>query len=97
MNSPHHVAPPNQTGHLRGPSHVRITLIEYGDVECPNCKQADGPVKALLRMHADRVCPIFRQFPLEGVHPHAVMAAQAAEAAGSQGRFWEINELLLTH
>src|SRR5271155_3778329 len=97
MNKPHHVIAPSPTDHRRGPDHARITLVEYGDLECPSCKQAEGAVHTLLRAHADSLCLIFRHFPLEAVHPHALLAAEAAEAAAAQGRFWEMHDLLLEH
>jgi protein-disulfide isomerase len=77
-----------------GNAHARVTIVEYGDFECPNCKQAAPAVKLLLKRFAGRVQLAFRHFPLEEVHPHALHAALAAEAAGGQARFWEMHDLL---
>lgn len=80
--------------HQLGPDHAPVTVVEYGDFECPNCKQAAPAVKLLLERHAKKVRFVFRHFPLEEVHPHARSAAEAAEAAGAQGKFWEMHDLL---
>jgi protein-disulfide isomerase len=71
-----------------------VTIVEYGDFECPNCKQAVPAVKLLLERFAGRVRLVFRHYPLEDVHPHALHAAQAAEAAGGQGKFWQMHDVL---
>ena len=80
--------------HILGPSQAAVTVVEYGDFECPNCKQAAPAVKLLLARFTGRVRFVYRHFPLEGVHPHALHAALAAEAAAGQGRFWEMHDLL---
>jgi protein-disulfide isomerase len=80
--------------HILGPSHAAVTVVEYGDFECPNCKQAAPAVKLLLARFVGRVRFVYRHFPLEGVHPHAFHAALAAEAAAGQGKFWEMHDLL---
>ena len=80
--------------HMRGEPHARVTVVEYGDFECPNCKQAAPAAKLLLERFAGRVRIVYRHFPLEEVHPHALLAAQAAECAAGQGRFWEMHDLL---
>ena len=80
--------------HMLGGAHAPVTVVEYGDFECPNCKQAAPTVKLLLSRFADRVRLVYRHFPLEEVHPHALLAAQAAEAAGGQGAFWGMHDLL---
>lgn len=85
--------PVGPADHLLGPRQATLTLVEYGDFECPNCKQAAPAVKLLLRRFP-RLRLAFRHFPLEGVHPHALDAALAAEAAGAQGRFWDMHDLL---
>jgi len=89
--------PVNPADHSLGPSHAAATLVEYGDFECPNCKQAAPAVKLLLARFAGRVCYVWRHFPLEEVHPHALQAALAAEAAAGQGKFWPMHGLLLAH
>ena len=80
--------------HLRGPAHAAVTVVEFGDFECPNCKQAAPAVKLLLERFEERVQFVFRHFPLAEVHPHALLAAQASEAAGAQGKFWQMHDLL---
>jgi protein-disulfide isomerase len=80
--------------HLRGPEHAAVTVVEFGDFECPNCKQAAPAVKLLLERFDERVRYVYRHFPLAEVHPHALLAAQAAEAASAQGKFWEMHDLL---
>jgi protein-disulfide isomerase len=86
--------PVSNVDHVLGAAHAVVTVVEYGDFECPNCKQAVPAVKLLLDRFAGRVCLVFRHFPLEDVHPHALHAAQAAEAAGGQGKFWPMHDLL---
>jgi protein-disulfide isomerase len=86
--------PVNAVDHVQGVSHAPVTIVEYGDFECPNCKQAAPGVKLLLAHFAGRVRFAFRHFPLAEVHPHALVAAEAAECAGSQGKFWEMHDLL---
>lgn len=80
-----------------GPAEATVTLVEYGDFECPNCKQAAPAVKFLLRHFEGRIRFVFRHFPLEEVHPHALHAAEAAEAAGAEGKFWEMHDLLFAN
>jgi protein-disulfide isomerase len=80
--------------HMQGPQHAAVTVVEYGDFECPNCKQAAPAVKLLLERFEERVCYVWRHFPLAEVHPHALMAAQAAEAAAGQQQFWPMHDLL---
>ncbi len=84
----------SKVDHVLGAAHAVVTMVEYGDFECPNCKQAAPAVKLLLDRFAGRVRLVFRHFPLEDVHPHALHAAQAAEAAGGQGKFWPMHDLL---
>jgi protein-disulfide isomerase len=86
--------PVNPSDHNLGPSHAPVTLVEYGDFECPNCKQAAPAVKLLLQRFAGRVRLVWRNFPLEEVHPHALQAALAAEVAAGQGKFWPMHDLL---
>jgi protein-disulfide isomerase len=87
----------SNTDHVIGAQHARVTLIEYGDFECPNCKQAAPAVKLMLERFADRIRFVYRHFPLEEVHPHALLAAEAGEAAGGQGKFWPMHDLLFQH
>jgi protein-disulfide isomerase len=89
--------PVNPSDHSLGPSHAPITLVEYGDFECPNCKQAAPAIRALAERHPGRVRVVWRNFPLEEVHPHALDAALAAEAAAGQGKFWQMHDQLLAN
>jgi Na+/H+ antiporter NhaA len=82
--------------HIRGPEDASVTLVEYGDFECPYCGQAEGVVRELLADFGD-VRYVWRHLPLNDVHPRAEVAAEAAEAAAAQGAFWEMHDLLLTH
>jgi Na+/H+ antiporter NhaA len=80
--------------HIRGPIDAPVTLVEYGDFECPYCGRAEPVVRELLRDFGD-LRYVWRHLPLNDVHPHTQMAAEAAEAAAEQGAFWEMYELLL--
>jgi Na+/H+ antiporter NhaA len=82
--------------HVRGPLEAPVTLVEYGDFECPYCGQAEPVVRELLRDFGD-VRYVWRHLPLSDVHPRARLAAEAAEAAADQGAFWEMHDLLLDH
>jgi protein-disulfide isomerase len=86
--------PIGPTDHIVGPPQARVSLVEYGDLECPNCKQAAPIVKLLLQKFPHQLQFAFRHFPLEGVHPNAELAAEAAECAGAQGQFWHMHDLL---
>jgi protein-disulfide isomerase len=80
--------------HACGPSTAPVTLVEYGDYECPDCGNAFPVIKRLMKEMDGRLRFVFRNFPLSNVHPHASVAAQAAEAAAAQGKFWEMHDLL---
>ena len=80
--------------HVLGPPGAPVTLLEYGDYECPFCARAYAAVHVVLDRIGDRVRFAYRHFPLSQIHPHALLAAQAAEAAAAQGRFWEMHGLL---
>ena len=82
--------------HVRGPERAPVTVVEYGDFECPYCGLAEPAVRELLRDFGD-VRYVWRHLPLTDVHPHAQLAAEAAEAAAGQGAFWEMHDLLLDH
>jgi protein-disulfide isomerase len=86
--------PISKRDHIQGPINAVITLVEYGDYECPFCGRAYPIVKALQQNLGDDLCFAFRNFPLANMHPHAEHAAEAAEAAGAQGKFWEMHDLL---
>ena len=97
MNYPHPfelAIPVNATDHSIGPANASVTVTEYGDFECPICKQAYPAVKLLLHRFKGRVRFAYRHFPLEEVHPNALHAAEAAESAGGQGKFWPMHDLL---
>src|SRR5271167_3552071 len=86
--------PVEPTDHLEGSEHARVTLVEYGDFECPSCKVAAMTPKLLLERFPNKIRFIFRHFPLQEAHPHALMAAEVAEAAGAQGKFWPMHDVL---
>ena len=80
--------------HIQGPVDAPLTLLEYGDYQCPHCGAAYPVVKQVQERLGNRLCFAFRNFPLVNAHPNAEHAAEAAEAAGSQGAFWEMHDLL---
>ncbi|MFJ8855924.1 Na+/H+ antiporter NhaA [Streptomyces sp. NPDC102437] len=82
--------------HVRGPTHAPVTVVEYGDYECPYCGQAEPAVRELLADFGD-VRYVWRHLPLTDVHVHAQLAAEATEAAARQGHFWDMHDLLLSH
>ncbi|MFI7427777.1 Na+/H+ antiporter NhaA [Micromonospora sp. NPDC049836] len=84
-----------QRDHVRGPADASVTLVQYGDFQCPYCGRAEPAVRQLLG-HAD-LRFVWRHLPLPDVHPHAQLAAEAAEAAAAQGKFWQMHDLLLDH
>src|SRR5437867_1062245 len=86
--------PVGAADHILGAEHAAVTVVEYGDFECPNCKQAAPVVKLLLERFVGRVRIAFRHFPLEEIHPHALAAAVATETAAGQGKFWPMHDLL---
>jgi Na+/H+ antiporter NhaA len=81
--------------HIRGPESAPVTLIEYGDYECPYCGQAEVVIRELLDEFGDELRYVWRHLPLNDVHTHAQLAAEAAEAAGAQGEFWGMHDKLL--
>jgi Na+/H+ antiporter NhaA len=83
--------------HVRGRPDALVTLVEYGDFECPYCGQAEPVIRELLASHDDDLRYVFRHLPLADVHPHAQLAAEASEAADAQGAFWPMHDRLLTH
>jgi Na+/H+ antiporter NhaA len=85
-----------EVDHIRGPADARLTLVEYGDFQCPYCGRAESVTRELVRTFGDDLAFVFRHLPLPDVHEHAEQAAEAAEAAGAQGKFWEMHDLLLT-
>jgi len=91
------VVPVAAIDHIIGPEHAPVTVVEYGDFECPNCKQAAPAVKLLLQRFSEQVRFVYRHFPQEALHPHALRAAEAAECAAGQGKFWRMHDLLFAH
>jgi Na+/H+ antiporter NhaA len=83
--------------HVRGPDNAPVTLVEYGDFECPYCGQAESVVRELLADYGDDLRYVWRHLPLTDVHPYAPLAAEASEAAAKQGKFWEMHDQLLDH
>jgi formate-nitrite transporter family protein len=81
--------------HVRGPADAPVTVLEYGDYECPYCRGAARDVRRMLDLYPGSIRFVFRNFPIPQLHPHAEQAAEAAEAAAAQGRYWEMYELLL--
>jgi Na+/H+ antiporter NhaA len=85
-----------QRDHVRGPERAPVTLVEYGDFECPYCGRAEPVVRELLAGHGD-LRYVWRHLPLTDVHPHALLAAEGSEAAARQGKFWSMHDQLLSH
>jgi Na+/H+ antiporter NhaA/predicted DsbA family dithiol-disulfide isomerase len=83
--------------HVRGPADAPVTLVEYGDFECPFCGQAETVIRELLADYGDDLRYVWRHLPLTDVHPYAPLAAEATEAAAKQGKFWEMHDQLLDH
>jgi protein-disulfide isomerase len=83
--------------HIRGPADAPLTLVEYGDFECAFCGRATGVVRSLRERFGDELRYVFWHLPLPDVHPHAELAARAAEVAGAHGRFWPLHDLLSAH
>ncbi|MBF5041991.1 disulfide bond formation protein DsbA [Aggregicoccus sp. 17bor-14] len=80
--------------HVSGSPSAPVMLLEYGDYQCPFCGRAQAEVERLRQALGSRLCLVFRHFPLTQAHPYAEQAAEAAEAAGAEGRFWEMHQLL---
>jgi len=89
--------PVGENDHVQGPATAPVTLLEYGDYECPYCGAAYPIVREVQRRLGDRLRFVFRNFPITTAHPHAEHAAEAAEAAGAQGKFWEMHDYLYEH
>jgi formate-nitrite transporter family protein len=89
--------PVTTSDHVAGSLDAPVLLVEYGDFECPYCGQAYPIVKAAQHSLGNRLALVFRHFPLGELHPHAPLAAEAAEAAGAQGKFWEMHDVLFEH
>jgi protein-disulfide isomerase len=96
--TPHRLAVPvSSRDHIQGPPDAPLELVEYGDYECPFCGAAHHVVKEIQARLGDELAFVFRNFPLVSAHPHALRAAEAAEAAGAQDRFWSMHNRLFEH
>src|SRR5215470_16263136 len=84
-------------GHFRGPENAQLTLVEFGDYECPSCGAYHPFVKEILNRYPEKLRLEFHHYPLISVHPNAMMGAMAAEAAGEQGHYWEMHDALFEH
>jgi len=91
------VEPVGERDHVLGPDDAPVTLVEYGDLECPYCRQVNPVIRELRRRLGGRVRYVFRHFPIRTSHVHAQLAAEAVEAAGAQGKFWEMYDFILEH
>ena len=91
---PQLTVPVSERDHVLGPATAPVTLVEYGDYECPYCGAAHRSLEQVLGVMGNDLRFAFRHFPLSQIHPHAYQAAEAAEAAAAQGRFWEMHDLL---
>ena len=91
------VAVDPQRDHIRGSVDASVTLLQYGDYECPYTRRSNGVVKELAERLGDRLRFVYRNFPLRAIHHHAEQAAEAAEAANAQGKFWEMHDWLFEH
>ncbi len=89
--------PVNTNDQKQGNDSAPLTLVEYGDYECPHCGHAYPVIKMLQRHFGDRLQFVYRNFPLTEMHPHALPAAQVAESAGLQNKFWPVHDLIFEH
>lgn len=97
MTAPRLVQPVTERDHAHGPADAPVTLLEYGDFECPHCGQAFPLVVEALKRFGPRLRFVFRHYPISVNHANAQLAAEAAESAAAQGRFWEMHDRLFTH
>jgi protein-disulfide isomerase len=95
--APKLVLPVSERDHIRGPANAPVTLVEYGDYECPYCGMANSIVDEIRRELGNDLRFVFRNFPLTEVHPHAEHAAEIAEAATAHHKFWEMHDMLYAH
>jgi protein-disulfide isomerase len=94
LHSPRLTVPVSERDHVLGPARASLTLLEYGDYQCPFCGAAQPVLKEIGKTLGDELRFVFRHFPLTQAHPNAGQAAEAAESAGAQGRFWQMHDLL---
>jgi protein-disulfide isomerase len=90
-------SPVSDRDHRQGSLNAPVVMVEYGDYECPHCKAADPNVKMIVAELGDGICYVYRHFPLIEIHPYAELAAEAAEAAGAQNRFWQMHDKLFQY
>ena len=93
----HLAVPVSERDHRQGPATAAVTLVQYGDYECPYTRQSTTIVRSIQQQLGDQLRFVFRNFPLTEIHPHALHAALAAEAAASQGKFWEMHDVIFHH
>lgn len=84
----------NIADHVEGSKDAKVVLIEYGDFQCPSCGSAHPGIKKITEDYGDKIAFVFRNFPLTSIHPNAVAAASAVEAAGLQGKYWQMHDLV---
>ncbi len=89
--------PVSERDHSQGPATAAVTLVQYGDYECPYTRQSTTVVRAIQQQLGDQLRFVFRNFPLTEIHPHALQAAFAAEAAATQGKFWQMHDYIFHH
>jgi protein-disulfide isomerase len=97
LDRPPLAVPISGRDHVRGRATAHVTLLEYGDYQCPFCRSAYVSLKHVFQIMGDELRFAYRHFPLTQIHPHAQQAAEAAEAAARQGRFWEMHAQLFEH
>jgi protein-disulfide isomerase len=93
----HLVVPVSERDHSQGPVTAAVTLVQYGDYECPYTRQSTTVVRAIQQELGEQLRFVYRNFPLTEIHPHALHAALAAEAAAAQGKFWEMHDYIFHH
>jgi NhaA family Na+:H+ antiporter len=89
--------PVSERDHIKGSGSAVVTLVEYGDYQCPHCSQVHPIIQDLKKQMGDRLRVVYRHFPISSAHPDAQLASEAAEAAAAQGQFWEMHDILFSH
>lgn len=89
--------PVSERDHIQGPATAAVTLVQYGDYECPYTRRSTWVVQAIQQQLGEQLRFVYRNFPLTEIHPHALHAALAAEAAAAQGKFWEMHDYIFHH
>ncbi len=97
LEQPRLESPITERDHVIGPPDARVTVVTYGDYECPACQSRHRATEKMFDLLLGRVRFVYRHFPLLRVHPRALRAAEAAEAAAAQGKFWQMHRLLYSH